>query len=170
MGRTAKPAGGPAAWRVGLWLVLLLAAFGALQYAVHARRVWSVLAQPDLPGQARVALHGMLGWDLGYFAVAAALVVFCAAGILRQGWSRPVLRVALSLLALGLVGSGAVLLHHWHAWSAMSGDLPGARTPQGGAARAVHLSLGFDVGAIALLAWLVWRLGHPAVRAQFRRR
>lgn len=170
MGIVAKPANGLAGWRIGLWLVLLLAAFGATQYTVHARRVWGVLAQPDLPAEARTALHGMLGWDLGYFVAAAALVVFCAAGILRQGWSRPVLRVALSLLALGMLASGAVLLHHWHAWSAMSGDPADASLQLAGAARAVHLSLAFDVGAIALLAWLVWRLGHPAVRAQFRRR
>lgn len=157
-------------WRIGLWLVLLLSAFGALQYGVHASRVWRVLAQPALGDEGRAMLHGMLAWDLAYFVVAAALVVFCAAGILRQGWSRPVLRVALSLLALGIFASGISLLRRWRAWSALPHDLPDASSLLAGQERTVHLSLAFDVVAIVLLAWLVWRLGRPSVRMQFRRR
>ena len=126
MDHMRNPGQGFAFWRIGLWLVLMLSAFGALQYGVHARRVWLVLAQPALADEARTMLHGMLAWDLGYFVAAAALVVFCAAGILRQGWSRPVLRVALGLLALGLFASGATLLHRWRAWSSTPHDVPDA--------------------------------------------
>lgn len=157
-------------WRIGLWLVLLLSAFGALQYAMHARRIGRVLARPALPDEARAMLHGMLAWDLGYFVVTAALVVLCAAGILRQGWSRPVLRVALGLLGVGIFASGVSLLRRWRAWSSVPHDFAGAPALLAGQARTVHLSLGFDVAAIALLAWLIWQLGRPQVRVQFRRR
>lgn len=170
MDRMRDPGRGFAFWRIGLWLVLMLSAFGALQYGVHARRVWRVLTQQALADEARTMLHGMLAWDLGYFVAAAALVVFCAAGILRQGWSRPVLRVALGLLALGLFASGAMLLHRWHAWSNTPHDVPDTPALLAEQARTVHLSLGFDAAAIVLLGWLIWRLGRPQVRAQFRRR
>lgn len=161
---------GFAFWRLGLWLVLLLAAFGAMQYGVHAGKVWHVLAQPALDAPARSALHGMLTWDLVYFAAAAALVVFCAAGILRQGWSRPVLRVALGLLALVFLASGATLYRHWTAMPEQLRGLAGVAGAGIPAASTVYLSLALDALAIALLLWLVWRLGQPAVRAQFRRR
>jgi hypothetical protein len=161
---------GFAFWRLGLWLVLLLAAFGAMQYGVHAGKVWHVLAQPALDATARSALHGMLAWDLAYFVAAAALVVFCAAGVLRQGWSRPVLRVALGLLAIGFLASGATLYRGWMALPESLRGLAGTAGTGIPAARTVYLSLALDGLAIVLLLWLVWRLGQPAVRAQFRRR
>ncbi len=159
-----------ALWRLGLWVILLLAAFGAMQYGVHGQRVWSVLGSATLDAEGRAALHAMLGWDAAYFIAAAALVVFCAAGILRQGWVRPVLRVALALLALGLLLSGVLLYRHWLDWSGQAHGMADAAALVAQEARRVHLSLAFDVIGIVVLSWLVWRLGQPSVRAQFRRR
>ncbi|HEU4670411.1 MAG TPA: hypothetical protein VFR91_06870 [Dyella sp.] len=170
MAPAGSPTQGFSFWRIGLWLVLMLAAFGALQYGVHAQRVWRVLGQPALAGEARSMLHGMLAWDLGYFVAAVVLVVLCAAGILRQGWSRPVLRVALTVLALGILASGLSLLRRWQAWSDAPHDVADAAALLSAQARTVHLSLAFDALAVALLAWLIWQLGRPSVRAGFRRR
>ncbi|HET6431866.1 hypothetical protein [Dyella sp.] len=162
-------AGRFAFWRLALWLILLLGAFGALQYGVHAQRVWAVLASPDLDPAGRSALHTMLGWDLAYFIAAAVLVVLCAAAILRQGWSRLPLRVALALLAATLLASGALLYRQWGAWHALP-HAPGMAVRLADEARRVHLSLGFDAAGALLMGWLVWQLGRDSVRAQFRRR
>ena len=156
-------------WRIALWLILLLAAFGAMQYSVHAQRVWSVLSQAPVDADGRAALHTMLSWDVAYFLGAVALVVLCAAAILRQGWSRVPLRVALALLALGLIASASLLFHQWLAWSRMPhAALTAMQLVQ--ESRRVHVALVFDGAGVVLLAWLVWQLGRPAVREQFRRR
>lgn len=158
-----------ALWRIALWLILLLAAFGAMQYSVHAQRVWSVLGGAAIDADGRAALHTMLAWDTAYFLGAAAMVVLCAAAILRQGWARLPLRVALALLALGLIASGSLLFRQWLAWSRMP-HVAQTALQVAQETRRVHVALAFDVAGVALLAWLVWQLGRPVVREQFRRR
>ncbi len=170
MADIASPRPRFALWRLGLWVILLLAAFGAMQYGVHAQRVWSVLDAASIDAQARAALHTMLAWDAAYFIAAAALAVCCAAGILRQGWARPVLRVALGLLAVGLLASGALLYRQWLVWDGQSHGVANAAALVARESRRVHLALTFDAIAIVMAIWLVWRLGQPAVRAQFRHR
>lgn len=165
----SAPRTGFTVWRLALWLVLLLAAFGALQYSVHAQRVWSVLGAASVDPAGRAALHTMLAWDVGYFFAAATLLVLCAAAILRQGWARPLLRVVLAVLALGLLASGGLLYQQWMAWSGLPHAADAAiRVAE--ESRRVHVSLAFDLLGAALLAWLVWQLGRPAVRLQFRHR
>ncbi|WP_404629927.1 hypothetical protein [Dyella ginsengisoli] len=170
MADAASPRPGFASWRLGLWVILLLAAFGAMQYGVHAQRVWSVLQVAPVDAEGRATLHAMLAWDAAYFLAAAMLVVFCAGGILRQGWARPVLRVALGLLAAGLLVSGVLLYRQWLGWHGQPHAVAGAAALVAQESRRVHLSLAFDATAIVMLIWLVWRLGQPAVRAQFRQR
>lgn len=170
MADAASPRPGFAAWRLALWVILLLAAFGAMQYGVHAQRVWSVLQVAPVDAEGRATLHAMLAWDAAYFGAAAMLVVFCAGGILRQGWARPVLRVALGLLAAGLLVSGVLLYRQWLGWADQPHPVADAAALVAQEARRVHLSLAFDCIAIVMLIWLVWRLGQPAVRAQFRQR
>lgn len=169
-GVPASPSPRFAAWRLALWVVLLLAAFGCLQYASHGLRVWQTLAvAAGIDAAGRHDLQAMLAWDMGYFAVAAPLVVCCAAAIQRQGWARPVLRVAFVLLALALAASGTLLWRSWIHWQALQASAAAA-AGMADRARQVHLALGFDAVAIAVLLWLSWQLGRPAVRAQFRRR
>lgn len=157
-------------WRLGLWLVLLLAAFGAMQYGVHAYKVWSVLAATVTDAEGRQALHTMLAWDTAYFVVAAAMVVLCAAGILRQGWARPALRASFLALSLWLAVNGVLLYRQWTAWLALQAGVAEAAALVQQQARQVHLALGFDVVAVVVLLGLAWRLGRPEVAAQFRRR
>ena len=171
MERVGARAPGFSLWRIGLWLVLLLAAFGCLQYLLHAQQVWVVLGGDPLIDPAnRSALRGLLAWDVAYFVASFALIVGCAGGILRQAWARPALRVALSMLALWFMASAAMLYQQWHAWHQLQSAVDGAADVLQRDARQVRMALSFKLVAVPLLLWLVWRLGTPAVRAQFRRR
>lgn len=171
MARTGVPAAGFSLWRIGLWLVLLLAAFGCLQYLWHAQQVWTLLgADPLIDPTRRSALHGLLAWDAAYFLASFALIVGCAGGILRQAWARPALRVALTLLALWFLVSAAMLYQQWQAWHQLQTAVDGSAALLQRDGRRVQMALAFKLVAAPLLLWLVWRLGRPTVRAQFLRR
>ena len=168
--------GGFAAWRVAVWLLLLLAAFGCVQYLAHAQWLWG--QRSGLSGTEGAALHRMLAWDLSYLAAALLLFVLCAGCILRQAWARVPLRVACGLLALwALVGAGLMLMNQWlplerasaDALAHLASDDP-LRLAILHARRSYRMALGLKLMAVPLLLWLAWRLGVPAVRMQFRRR
>ncbi|MGC1550144.1 MAG: hypothetical protein WA777_16600 [Rhodanobacter sp.] len=171
------PAKGLTLWRIVLWMILLLAMLGCLQYIHHAQQVWAQL-QTLPPGDEGVSvLRGMLAWDIGYLLVAFSLIVLCAGGILRQAWARPLLQVAAVLLAGWAALSGIWLMQQWNDFMHASSDaLTG---PQADAAlqgvlaharRGYQMAMALKVAAIPILLWLAWRLGQPAVRAQFRTR
>lgn len=168
---TANAGRGFAFWRLGLWVVLLLATFGCMQYLRHAQRVWphySGISATDL--QHHAALGTMLAWDVAYFVISFAIIVLCAGGILRQPWARTPLRAVLLLQAAWMFVSGIMLWRQWHAWQQLqsSSGATADMLAQGG--KGIMLALAFKLLAIPLLLWLAWRLGRPAVRAQFARR
>ena len=173
----SAPAKGLTLWRIVLWMILVLAALGCLQYIHHAQQVWAQL-QALPPGTDGIsALLGMLAWDLGYLLAAFGLIVLCAGGILRQAWARPALRVAAVLLAGWAALSGIWLMQQWSDFTHASSDaLTGPQTDAAlqellaHARRDYQLALAMKVVAIPILLWLTWRLGQPAVRAQFRTR
>ena len=162
-------------WRVLVWMLLLFAALGCLQYVRHAQLVWGQLqalapAQPD----AVTALRGMLAWDIGYLLAAFVLIVICAGCILRQDWARPVLRVASSLLALWALVSGGLLLAQWSSFDHASADAIAQLQSDAAlqlallhARRSYQIALVLKAVAVPMLLWLAWRLGLPEVRAQF---
>lgn len=145
----ATPAARPrfAAWRVAVWIVLLLAAFGGAQYLRHG--------------------------DWLYLAGALAVIVACAGGILRQAWSRQALRITAMLLVLWVLVSGGLMLAQWgqfdlvraHAQAQPQPDLLLLVIEQ--ARRSYLLGLVLKALLLPLLLWLAWQLGRPAVRAQF---
>jgi hypothetical protein len=166
---------GFAAWRVVVWLVLLLAAFGCVQYLSHAQLLWA--QRTGLSPTDTVAMHHMLAWDIGYLLAAFALIVLCAGCILRQGWARTPLRVALGVLVLWALIGGGVMLAQWPQFDRASADALaqiGRDTVLGQAmvhARRVYrITLVLKAAAIPVLLWLAWRLGTPVVRMQFRHR
>ena len=144
-------AGGPAArfgaWRVGAWIVLLLAAFGAVLYLRHG--------------------------DYPYLAGALAVIVVCAGAILRQPWARQVLRVVALLLALWALATGALMLSQWHQFDVARAHALSQPQPDilllliEQARRSFLLGLVLKALLVPLLLWLAWQLGRPAVRAQF---
>ncbi|WP_343227491.1 hypothetical protein [Rhodanobacter sp. DHB23] len=173
----AAPAGprGFAAWRVVVWLLLLLAAFGCVQYAGHAQLLWA--QRVDLSPADSAAMHRMLAWDIGYFAAAFAVIVLCAGCILRQAWARAPLRVACGALALWALVGGGMMLAQWPQFDRASAD---ALVQFGSdevmhnavlhARRVYRITLALKAVAVPLLGWLAWKLGTPAVGLQFQRR
>ena len=181
----SSPARGLAMWRIVVWLLLLLSAFGGLQYLHHGQSVLGQLqAASPADAEARSALHGMLGWDIAYLLAALALFVLCAGCLLRQAWARPALRVAALVLAAWLIFSGVLLviqmndLERAHvvppssAQANVSLQLLLAQIDENYrvARRSIELALLFKAIAVPVVLWLAWRLGQPPVRAQFRSR
>ncbi|MCX7512775.1 hypothetical protein [Frateuria sp. STR12] len=143
----ARSRPGFGAWRVGTWIVLLLAAFGGVAYLRHG--------------------------DWPYLAGAFAVIVACAGSILRQPWARQALRVVALLLVLWALATGGLMLAHWDQFDAARAHAAGQ--PQAEilllaieqARRSFLLGLVLKALLIPLLLWLAWQLGRPAVRAQF---
>lgn len=170
---------GFALWRIVTWLILLLAAYGCMQYALHATQLWRVLQPlPESNTGDILQLHKMLAWDVLYFVASLALVVICAGAILRQGWARPSLQLASLLLAVGwgLVG-GLMLFLQWRDFSqavALTNAQDSLDTASQIAMAHMHRSFLIAVAikfvGVPVLLWLAWWLGRPSVRAQFRSR
>ena len=166
---------GFAAWRVLVWLMLLLAAFGSVQYLSHAQLLWAHRA--GLSPDDGAALQRMLAWDIGYLLAAFVLIVLCAGCILRQAWARVPLRVACAVLALWALVSGGMMLAQWPQFHRASADALAQlghddvlRSAVVHARRVYRITLALKAVAIPVLLWLAWRLGTPAVRTQFRHR
>jgi hypothetical protein len=164
-------------WRVLVWLLLLLAAFGCVQYFNHADLLWRQRDALAPNSAAAGALQRLLAWDVVYLLAAFALIVLCAGCILRQAWARPWLRVAAGVLALWMLVTGGAMLAQWSSLLHASRDAMAQLGGQSGLQQALlHarysylLALGMKAIAIPMLLWLSWRLGVPAVRAQFRHR
>lgn len=153
-------------WRMLVWVLLLLAGFGGVQYVSHAQQVWGVLQSlPPGDASASSALHGMLAWDLGYLAAAFALIVVCAGCILRQAWARPVLRLIALVLCVWSAYRGVLL---WQQWSTL--NEAGSAAQLTDLRHIVLAGLGLRAMAVPVLLWLSWQLGQPAVRLQFKAR
>ena len=140
-----------ALWALGVWVVLLLAMMGAVQYLRQANFV--------------------------YLAAAAVTIVVCAGCVLRQGWARPALRVLCIVLALWALISGALMLGQWDRF-AMARQHALAEPAMtevalwliARAQRTWQVALGLKAASIPLLIWLAWQLDQPAVQAQFKQR
>ena len=144
------PARRVSAWPIGAWILLLLAATGAVQYLQHA--------------------------EYAYLLAALLIIVVCAGCILRQAWARPATQVLAVLLALWALVSGVLMLQQWGAFEIARqhaqalprlGDV--ALWMIARAQRTWQVGLALKAIAIPLLLWLAWQLGRPAVRAQFKR-
>lgn len=170
---------GFAAWRVLVWLLLLLAAFGSVVNLSHAQLLWAQRA--NLSPTDSIVMNHMLVWDIGYIVAAFALIVLCAGCILRQAWARAPLRVACGVLVLWALVTGGMVLAKWLQFEHSSADaltqlgqdavLRNALVNARVHARYVYLiALALKAVAIPVLSWLAWRLGTPAVRMQFRHR
>jgi hypothetical protein len=178
--RTRASSSRLALWRIVLWLILLLAAFGCLQYMHHAQEVWAHLkALGSGDAQRAAGLRVMLAWDAGYLLAAFALIVLCAGGILHQAWSRLPLQVAAGILAAWSALSGLWLFQQWHGFVDSATAMAAAAGPQGAVAlqalldharRSYHIGLALKVVSVPVLMWLALRLGQPSVKAQFRGR
>ncbi|WP_266170588.1 hypothetical protein [Dyella subtropica] len=150
-GHAANPFPGFAAWRLVLWLLLMLAVFGCLQYARHAEYI--------------------------YLAASLAVIVVSAGCILRQAWARDAMRVVAVLLAVWSLVTGGVMLTQWsqleearQAAQAQPQMAELAMMMVERARRTYQIVLVFKAIAVPVMLWLAWQLGRPSVSAQFRTR
>jgi hypothetical protein len=136
-----------AAWRVAAWMLLLLAAFGGVQYLRYG--------------------------DWPYLAGTLVVVVVCVGSILRQPWARQALRVVALLLVLWVLASGGLMFAQWDQFAQARAHALAQPRPEilllviEQARRSYLLGLLLKALLVPLLLWLAWQLGRPQVRAQF---
>lgn len=135
-------------WMTAVWIVMLFAALGAVQYVQHA--------------------------EYAYFLGAMAVIIVCAGCILRLGWARPTMRVTAWLLALWTLITAVLMLHQWSDFEAARQHAQSQ--PQllelalwmiARAQRTWEVGLVLKVISVPVLLWLGWQLGRPSVRAKF---
>ena len=139
---------GFSAWPIGVWILLLLAAMGSIQYLQHA--------------------------EYAYLLAALLVIVVSAGCILRQAWARPITQVLAVLLALWALLTGVLMLRqsgdfeiarqHAMAQPQLSEI---ALWMVARAQRTWQVALALKACAVPLLLWLAWQMGRPVVRAQF---
>lgn len=157
-----------ALWRMITWVMLLVAGFLGSQYLTHAQKLWGVLQTlPAGDTENIAAVHGMLGWDIGYLVASFIVIVACAGCIMRQAWARSVLRVVALVLSVWLAYRGALL---WQQLSTLDQLGTSLQAQLGDLKRPLLIALALQVVAVPALLWLAWQLGQPAVRLQFRPR
>lgn len=159
--------------RILLWLVLILAAWGILQYCVHA---WSVLRLQRVQPVGSGALWQLLAWDGLYILLAGLLVLGSAGCLMWRGWARPLLRGLAFALAVYSLASAIVLFAQWQGSDpagtgliAQHMDPAMARTIAARTRRILLMAAGMKAVAAPVLAWLGWRLGQDAVVRRFGR-
>jgi energy-coupling factor transporter transmembrane protein EcfT len=152
--KVRKDAAGPrrfSMWSLALWVLLLLLAYGGLQYLQHG--------------------------DFPYLAATFVAIVICVGAIMRHEWARSATRVVVLLIALYALVSGIAMLMHWGDFEQMR--QAALANPQFAddlsmmlerTKRVYQIALGLKAISIPCLLWLAWVLGQPAVRAQFHRR
>lgn len=142
---------GFAVWPVAVWLLLLLAAYGGVQYL-------------------RFGFYA-------YLAAALGVIVVCAGCVLRQEWARLAMRATAFLLACWAVYSGVAM---WQGREQFELARQAAlANPELGdvallmverARRTWAVGIGIKAVGVPLLLWLAWSMGRPSVAAQFHTR
>ncbi|MET0331163.1 MAG: hypothetical protein ABW154_07020 [Dyella sp.] len=165
-------------WGCVIWLLLLLASLGGVQYLNHGMQVWNRLqVLPASEPNAVSALRAMLAWDMAYLIAAFAVIIVSAGCVLRQEWARRSMRVVAALLALWALLTAGLMLGQWgsfeqarllaqaqpRAMEAMLDLIAQAR-------RSYLMALSLKVLATPVLLWLAWRLARLDVRAAFHAR
>ncbi|WP_266158517.1 hypothetical protein [Dyella silvatica] len=148
-------------WGMVLWMLLLLAAFGALQYLK--------VVLSDAPQEMKTVAYP-------YLVAAFAIIVVCAGCVLRQEWARQTMRILAPLLVLWLLVSGYQMLLGWGQFAKARESVLGQPMADvlllmiDQSQRTYVFSLIFKGVMVPLLLWLAWRLGQPAIGAQFHQR
>ena len=138
-------------WSLALWILMLLLAYGGLQYLQHG--------------------------EFPYLAASFVAIIICVGAIMRHEWARSAMRVVLLLFALYALVSGVMMLMEWGNFE--KARQAALANPQFAAdvtmmveraKRIFQIALALKAIGIPCLLWLAWVLGQPAVRAQFHRR
>jgi hypothetical protein len=152
--KVRKDVAGPrefAAWSAAVWLLLLLAAYGGVQYL-------------------RFGFYEYLAGALG-------VIVVCAGCVLRQEWARLAMRAVAVLLACWAVYSGVLMWQEREQFD-MARQAALANPQLGDVAlmiierkhRIWQVTIGIKAIGVPLLLWLAWAMGRASVAAQFHTR
>ncbi len=139
------------AWAMGIWMLLLFAALGSLQYLQHG--------------------------EYAYLIAAFVVIVICGACLLRQSWARTAMQAMAVVLAVWALISGALMVGQWgdfeiarqHAL-AQPALAEVALWMIARARRTWQVAIVLKAAAVPLLLWLAWRMGRLDVRSQFSAR
>lgn len=138
-------------WSIGLWVLLLFAALGCVQY----------LRSGNYP----------------YLAGGLVVIVVCAGCILRHGWARQAMRLVAVALAVWALVTGVLMFQQWDDF-AQARQHAQAQPELGEAMlwliaraeRTWQVALALKGLSIPFLLWLAWILGRPDTARQFKRR
>ncbi len=137
-------------WMTAVWIVMLFAALGAVQYLKHA--------------------------EYPYLLAAVVVIAVCAGCVLRLRWARPTMRVVTWLLIIWTVATAVLMLRQWGDFEAARQHVqsePALRQLAlwmiARAQRAWEVGLALKCVSVPVLLWLAWQLGRSSVRAQFSR-
>jgi hypothetical protein len=177
-GKPRKAALRLSGWGCAIWLLLLLAALGGVQYLNHGMQVWNQWqALPESEHAAIRALRVMLAWDVAYLIGAFAVIVVCAGCVLRQEWARRSMRVVAVVLALWALLTAGLMLGQWDSFEqarqlaqAQPRAVEAMLALIAQARRSYLMALSLKVLAVPVLLWLTWRLARLDVRAAFHAR
>ncbi|MGF6710627.1 hypothetical protein QFZ41_001591 [Luteibacter sp. W1I16] len=161
-----------AAWRIVVWLVMLLAAVGFVinTYAsvLFAHAVGSVSADAIAAGAGDPRIG--LAWSLAY-ALAAFAVMSLSLGTLRwRDWGRRSMRIVALLLMVWAAYTAWVSFDQWSQLGTVlsQAGLPADLLAAGQKHRTILLvGLLLKVVSVPVLAWLSWVMGSVSVRQQF---
>jgi len=153
--RVRKDAAGSrefAAWSIAVWLLLLLAAYGGVQY----------LRFGQYP----------------YLAGALAVIVVCAGCVLRQEWARLAMRAVAVLLAIWAAATGVLMWQERGRFDELAAQAALAEPQMRELAqmmiermrRTWEVVIGIKAVGVPLLLWLAWSMGRASVAAQFHTR
>ncbi|MDA3914887.1 hypothetical protein [Oleiagrimonas sp.] len=158
-------------FRILVWVILLLSAWGILQYVTHASHVLHALGRP---ATAHAKLWWMLVWDAIYVLVAGVMLVATTGALMWRRWARGMLRGVCIGLALYSLASGVLLFAQWQSFSLASTDMMAqavdpriAHTLYLQARRITMVGLALKLVAVPLLGWVWWQLGTPSLRRRF---
>ncbi|MGE7138868.1 hypothetical protein ACQKIE_14685 [Luteibacter sp. NPDC031894] len=163
-----------AAWRIVVWLVMLLAAVGLVinTYAsvILANAVGAVSAEAIAAGAGDPRVG--VAWSLAY-ALGAFVVVIVALGTLRwRDWGRRAMRIIAILLLVWSAYTAWVSFDQWRQLGVVltQPGLPADLLASGEKHRTILL-VGVVLKAVSVpvLGWLAWVLGTLRVRQQFAR-
>lgn len=135
-------------WMTVVWIVMLFAALGAVQYLKHA--------------------------EYPYFLASVAVIAVCAGCILRLRWALPTMRVVAWVLAVWALVTAVLMLRQWGDFEVArqhAQSQPQLRELAlwmvARAQRTWEVGLALKVVAIPVLLWLGWQSGRSSVRAKF---
>ncbi|QWT19135.1 hypothetical protein KPL74_15450 [Bacillus sp. NP157] len=159
-----------AAWRIVVWLVMLLAAMGFVINGYASVIIGQALFAMTDAAAADARPGVALAWSIGYAVAAFATMAIALATLRWRDRARQAMRVIAVPLALWAAWTAWIAFGQWQQLGVVLGQagLPPDLLMAGIKHRNILL-VGVVLKAVSVpvLAWLAWILGRPRVREQF---